>query len=124
MATFTAIKNKKQTAGVLGDVLKYVQQEKRTRAGGLGFVTGHNCVPQSAYTEMMTTKQRFKKTDGKQFYHFVQSFAETDVLTLQEANAIGLELAQREFPGFEVVAATHLDTKSYPQSLGGEQRQL
>ena len=35
MATFTAIKNKKQTAGVLGGVLKYVQQEKKTRAGVL-----------------------------------------------------------------------------------------
>ena len=110
MATFTAIKNKKQTAGVLGGVLKYVQQEKKTCAGGLRFVTGHNCVPQSVYTEMMTTKQRFKKTDGRQFYHFVQSFAETDNLTPQEANAIGLELAQREFPDFEVVVATHLDT--------------
>ena len=110
MATFTAIKNKKQTTGVLGGVLKYVQQEKKTRASGLRFVTGHNCVPQSAYTEMMTTKRRFKKTDGRQFYHFVQSFAETDALTPQEANAIGLELAQREFPDFEVVVATHLDT--------------
>lgn len=109
MATFTTIKNKKQTAGVLGGVLKYVQQEKKTCAGGLRFVTGHNCVPQSAYTEMMTTKRRFKKTDNRQFYHFVQSFAETDALT-QEANAIGLELAQREFPDFEVVVATHLDT--------------
>ena len=110
MATFTATKNKKQTAGVLGGDLKYVQQEKKTRAGVLRFVTGHNCVPQSAYTEMVTTKRRFKKTDGRQFYHFVQSFAETDNLTPQEANAIGLELAQREFPGFEVVVATHLDT--------------
>ncbi len=110
MATFTAIKNQKQTAGVLGGVLKYVQQEKKTCAGELRFITGHNCVPQSAYVEMMTTKQRFKKTDGRQFYHFVQSFAETDGLTPQEANAIGLELAQREFPGFEVVVATHLDT--------------
>lgn len=110
MATFTAIKNKKQTAGVLGGVLKYVQQEKKTCVNGLRFVTGHNCVPQSAYIEMITTKQRFKKTDGRQFYHFVQSFAETDDLTPQEANAIGLELAQREFPGFEVVVATHLDT--------------
>ena len=44
MATFTAIKNKKQTAGVLGYVLKYVQQEKKTCAGGFQFVTGHNCV--------------------------------------------------------------------------------
>ena len=48
--------------------------------------------------------------DGRQFYHFIQSFAETDALTPQEANAIGLELAQREFPDFEVVVATHLDT--------------
>ncbi|MCI9333089.1 MAG: relaxase/mobilization nuclease domain-containing protein [Oscillibacter sp.] len=110
MATFMAIKNKKQTAGVLGGVLRYVQQEKKTCAGGFRFITGHNCVPQSSYIEMMTTKQRFKKTDGRQFYHFVQSFAETDDLTPQEANAIGLELAQREFPDFEVVVATHLDT--------------
>lgn len=110
MATFTVIKNKKQTAGVLGGVLKYVQQEKKICAGGFWFVTGHNCVPQSAYTEMITTKQRFKKTGGRQFYHFVQSFAEMDDLTPQEANAIGLELAQREFPGFEVVVATYLDT--------------
>ncbi len=73
MATFMAIKNKKQTAGVLGGVLRYVQQEKKTCAGGFRFITGHNCVPQSSYIEMMTTKQRFKKTDGRQFYHFVQS---------------------------------------------------
>ena len=110
MATFTAIKNKKQTAGVLSGVLKYVQQESKTCIDGLRFVTGLNCVPGSAFIEMLTTKQRFKKTDNRQFYHFVQSFAETDDLTPQEANAIGLELAQREFPGFEVVIATHLDT--------------
>jgi len=30
MATFTAIKNKKQTVGVLSKVLDYVQQEKKT----------------------------------------------------------------------------------------------
>ncbi len=59
---------------------------------------------------MMTTKKRFHKTDGRQFYHFVQSFPEEDDLTPQEANAIGLELAAREFPDFEVVVATHMDT--------------
>ena len=59
---------------------------------------------------MLTTKQQFRKTDGRQFYHFVQSFAEDDPITPAEANAIGLELAQREFPGFEVVIATHVDT--------------
>ena len=88
---------------MLGGVLKYVQQEKNTCAGGFRFITGHNCVPQSAYIEEMTTKQRFKETDGRQFYRFVQPFAETDDLTPQKANTIGVELAQREFPGFEVV---------------------
>ena len=58
----------------------------------------------------MTTKQRFRKTDGRQFYHFVQSFSENDDLTPQEANAIGMELAQKAFPGYEVVIATHVDT--------------
>ena len=57
MATFTAIRNKKQTAGVLSGVLKYVQQESKTCLDGLRFVTGFNCVPGSAFIEMLTTKQ-------------------------------------------------------------------
>ena len=59
---------------------------------------------------MMTAKQRIKKTDDRQFYRFIQSFDETDDLTPQEANAIGPELALREFPGFEAMVAAHLDT--------------
>ncbi len=110
MATFTAIRNKKQTVGAMLGVLSYVVQEKKTMLDGAWLVTGSNCVPRSSYLEMMTTKQRFKKMDGRQFYHFVQSFSERDSLTPQEANAIGLEFAQREFPGYEVVIATHLDT--------------
>ena len=110
MATFTAIRNKKQTAGAMLGVLSYVVQNKKTMLDGAWLVTGSNCVPRSSYLEMMTTKQRFKKTDGRQFYHFVQSFSENDDLTPQEVNAIGLELAQRAFPGYEVVIATHIDT--------------
>jgi len=111
MATFTAIRNKKQTAGAMLGVLSYVVQEKKTMLDGAWMVTGSNCVPYSSYLEMMTTKQRFRKTDGRQFYHFVQSFSEGDDLTPQEVNAIGLELAQKAFPGYEVVIATHIDTK-------------
>lgn len=59
---------------------------------------------------MMTTKQQFRKTDGRQFYHFVQSFPAEDGLTPQQVNAIGVEFAQKQFPDFEVVVATHLDT--------------
>jgi len=111
MATFAAINCKHQSSGAMRGTLDYVMQDKKICWDDARLVTGHNCVPQSAYTEMLTTKQRFRKTDGRQFYHFVQSFAEDDPITPQEANAIGLELAQREFPGFEVVIATHVDTK-------------
>ena len=78
MAIFTAIRNKKQSAGVLRSVIEYVEQEKKTRWGDARLVIGHNCVPQSALTEMQMTKQRFRKTGGAQFYHFVQSFSADD----------------------------------------------
>lgn len=110
MATFLAIRNKRQTLGALRAVLSYALQEKKIEQDGLLYVSSHNCVLPSAYAEMLTTKERFHKTDGRQFYHFVQSFSEDDGLTPQEVNAIGLEFAAREFPGFEVVVATHVDT--------------
>jgi hypothetical protein len=108
MATFTAIKSR--ATGGMSNVLDYVSQEKKTMCDAWQLVTGLNCVAQSAYTEMRTTKQQFHKTDGRQYYHFVQSFSEDDVLTPQEAHAIGLELAQKLFPEYEVVVATHMDT--------------
>ena len=110
MATFTALQNKTKNTKALRNVIDYVEQEKKTRWGNAQLVTGHNCVPQSALTEMRMTKNRFRKTDGTQFYHFVQSFSAEDNITPQEVNAIGLEFAQKQFPDFEVVIATHVDT--------------
>lgn len=110
MATFTAIKNKAQSRGALDRALDYVKQEKKTLWEERHLVTGWNCVAQSAYDEMMTTKRRFQKTDGRMFYQFVQSFDPAEDVTPQEVHAIGLELAQKLFPEFEVVVATHVDT--------------
>ena len=110
MATFTAIKNRGGGRGALAGVLWYTQQEEKTLREGQWLVSGWNCTAQSALSEMQLTKERFRKTDGRQYYHFVQSFAAADDLTPREALAIGLELAQREFPDFEVLVATHIDT--------------
>ena len=93
MATFTAIKNRGGGRGALGGVLRYVQQEEKTLWEGQQLVTGWNCTAQSACTEMQLTKERFRKIDGRQYYHFVQSFGEQDGLTPQELHAMGLELA-------------------------------
>ena len=110
MATFTAIKNRGGGRGALAGVLRYTQQEEKTLWEGHRLVSGWNCTAQSALSEMQLTKERYRKTDGRQYYHFVQSFSEQDNLTPQEVHAIGLELAKREFPDFEVLVATHIDT--------------
>ena len=88
----------------------YVAQDEKPSGMGISLVAGHNCVPQSSYIEFLTTKKRFHRWRGRQFYHFVQSFAEGDRLSPQMANAIGVELAEKEFPDFEVLVATHVDT--------------
>ena len=110
METFTAVKNRGGGRGALSGVLRYTQQDEKTLWKGQRLVTGWNCTTQSTLSEMQLTKERYRKTNGRQYYHFVQSFAETDDLTPQETHAIALELAQREFPNFEVLVATHIDT--------------
>lgn len=91
MAIFTAVRNKKQTAGTMMGVLKYVTQACKTMLDDQWMVTGHNCVARASYLEMMTTKQQFRKTDGRQFYHFVQSFpAETADATAGQRHRRGV----------------------------------
>ena len=117
MATFTAIKNRGGGSGALGGVLHYVQQEEKTTWEDCRLVSGWNCTAHSVYDEMRLTKERFHKTDGRQYYHFVQSFDKQDNLSPQEVHAMGLELAQREFPNFEVLVATHVDTDHFHNHL-------
>ena len=117
MATFTAIKNRGGGGGALGGVLRYVQQEEKTTWEDRQLVSGWNCTAQSVYDEMRLTKEQFHKTDGRQYYHFVQSFDKQDNLSPQEVHAMGLELAQREFPNFEVLVATHVDTGHFHNHL-------
>ena len=117
MATFTAIKNRGGGSGALGGVLHYIQQEEKTTWEDRRLVSGWNCTAQSVYDEMRLTKERFHKADGRQYYHFVQSFDKQDNLSPQEVHTMGLELAQREFPNFEVLVATHVDTGHFHNHL-------
>ena len=59
MAIFTAVRNKKQTAGTMMGVLKYVTQACKTMLDDQWMVRGHNCVASTSYLEMMTTKQQY-----------------------------------------------------------------
>jgi len=73
-------------------------------------ISGHNCDPENAYYEFVLTKRHFKKETGRQFIHFVQSFAPYEKVTPEQVHKIAKELMETDiFRGFQVVAATHTD---------------
>ncbi|MBQ2944310.1 MAG: relaxase/mobilization nuclease domain-containing protein [Ruminococcus sp.] len=102
----------KQTAKGMGYVLRYTTQESKTvDENGVKLVTGVNCTADSAYTEFCNTKNLFGKSDGRQYYHFVQSFGVDENITPQMAHEIALRFASEseKFSGFEIVVSTHCD---------------
>ena len=88
--------------------ITYVTNPEKTEQSF--FTSAINCRSvQTAFAEMMATKQRFRKTDGVQAYHIIQSFAPGEV-TPEQAHRIGLQLCERLFENrYEVVIGTHLD---------------
>ena len=100
------------TVAGIGIVLNYAMRGEKTKDGSevVHHVSGINCNPMFAKDEFLATKDLYKKRDGVMFYHYIQSFAEDDNLTPEEAHQIGLEFAEKAWPGFEVVVATHTDT--------------
>ena len=116
MATCSFIKESKQTAGAMGRVLRYVSQEKKTvDLDGRKYLSGVNCGAEVAQQSFMATKNLYGKASGTFFYHYVQSFSPQENVTPAEAHQIALELAERFFPGCEVLVATHVDAE-HPHS--------
>lgn len=116
MATCSFIKESKQTAGAMGRVLHYVSQEKKTvDLDGRKYLSGVNCGAEVAQQSFMVTKNLHGKASGTFFYHYVQSFSPQENVIPAEAHQISLELAERFFPGCEVLVATHVDAE-HPHS--------
>ena len=101
-----------QTKAGMLFVLRYCMSDKKTvDADGEKYVSGINCVPQSAYTEFISTKKLFGKNDGRQYYHFVQSFPVGENITPKVAHEIACRFATEPdmFKGYEITVATHCD---------------
>ena len=101
--------SKNQTTGGLKKLLGYVSREKKTKLEDRRFVSGINCSPESAYQEMLLTKQANGKTGGRLYYHLVQSFPSGYEIDPELAHKIAVELAEKAFNKYEVVVATHID---------------
>ena len=102
-------RQKTQTRQGLSALLNYCAKNAKTVHDGIKLVTGVNCVAQSAYKKMMNTKLRYKKSDGRMYYHLLQSFHPDENITPETAHEIALRFAEDNFPGYEVLVATHVD---------------
>ena len=110
MATVNVISNGgKGGAKGLSGVLGYVKKEEKTMWNGYQLVRGINCIPSSAYYDMMATKNRYGKTGGRMFYHIDQSFSPDENITPELAHKIAVEFAKEQFKGYEVLVGTHVD---------------
>lgn len=87
--------------------ISYITKDGKTSSN---LITGINCNPESAFDEMMITKQLFNKESGRQFIHFTHSYSNKEKITPELAHEISLKLIDQErFKGFQIVAATHVD---------------
>lgn len=102
MAVIKAVNSKSS----LKSVIQYITNKEKTEEK---LVSGKDCNAASAFEEMQTTKELFDKADGRQYKHFIQSFDPQDNLNHYQAHKIGLEWAEMNFKGYEVLVATHQD---------------
>ena len=74
------------------------------------YVSGINCMPDTAFYEMQNVKKQFFKTKGIECFHGYQSFV-TGEVTPEQAHKIGVELARQVWGDkFQVIVSTHLNT--------------
>ena len=102
-------KTKEEMSDGLKEVLTYTTRGYKTNEKE--YITGINCDPKTALTQMMNTKLSYNKMDGRLAFHAVQSFKPGE-LTPDECHKLGIQLAKQMWGNrFEVVVSTHLDKK-------------
>ena len=100
-------KTKEDISDGLKEVLAYTTQGYKTNEKE--YITGINCDPKTALSQMMNTKLSYNKMDGRLAFHAVQSFMPGEV-TPEQCHALGVQLAKQMWGNrFEVVISTHLD---------------
>ena len=113
MATVTYIRESKQSISAMKGVIDYCCQDKKVydEISNQRLVSGINCDGENAFAEFLATKKSYKKTDGMNFYQYVQSFSPEENITPQQAHEIALEFAEKAWTGYEILVATHCDAQ-------------
>ena len=93
----------------LDTLIDYAINGEKTDEGY--YVSGINCMPETAYREMTNTKKQFFKTKGIECFHGYQSFDAYEV-SPNDAHEIGVKLAEELWGDrFQVIVTTHLNTE-------------
>ena len=113
MATVTYIRESKQSISAMKGVIDYCCQDKKVydEISNQRLVSGINCDGENAFKEFMATKKSYGKTDGMNFYQYVQSFSPEENITPHKAHEVALEFAEKAWTEYEVLVATHCDAR-------------
>lgn len=113
MATVTYIRESKQSISAMKGVIDYCCQDKKVydEISNQRLVIGINCDGENAFAEFLATKKSYKKTDGMNFYQYVQLFSPEENITPHQAHEIAIEFAEKAWTGYEVLVATHCDAQ-------------
>lgn len=113
MATVTYIRESKQSISAMKGVIDYCCQDKKVydKISNQRLISGINCDGENAFSEFLATKKSYKKTDGMNFYQYVQSFSPDENITPQKVHGVALEFAEKAWTGYEVLVATHCDAQ-------------
>ena len=94
----------------LDAVINYAINGEKTENGIL--VSTINCLPETAYSQMMLTKKAFHKEDGRLGYHIIQSF-EGKEISPEKCNQIGKELAEELWGDkYQILICTHINKEN------------
>ena len=113
MATVTYIRESKQSISAMKGGIDYCFQDKKVydEISNQRLVSGINCDGENAFKEFMATKKSYGKTDGMNFYQYVQSFSPEENITPHKAHEVALVFAEKAWTGYEVLVATHCDAQ-------------
>lgn len=113
MATVAYIRESKQSISAMKGVIDYCCQDKKVydEISNQRLISGINCDGENAFSEFLATKKSYKKTDGMNFYQYVQSFSPEENITPQKAHEIAFEFAEKAWQGYEDLVATHCDAQ-------------
>lgn len=105
MPIIKVIKKSGKTLNSLKAVLEYVGK-KAENSFGINCSSNYKQV----FNDFRETKKFFQKENGRQYRHYIQSFAPGEIQK-EKLLKVGIEWAEKSFKDYEILIVTHTDKK-------------